>query len=64
MSKKNKITPRKDMSREELLERENELSCLEVAYFKKLKAFRENRMPFSKHKPHWSSNLKKKDSYY
>lgn len=39
------------MSREEQLERENELLRLEVAYLKKLKAFRENPDTFlEKHK--------------
>lgn len=45
MSKKSKITPaqsERTMSREEQLERENELLRLEVTYLKKLKAFREN----------------------
>ncbi len=66
MSKKPKITASKqepNMSREEQLERENELLRLEVAYLKKLKAFRENPDAFlEKHKQPSPSNLKKKDS--
>ncbi|KFL42236.1 transposase, partial [Lysinibacillus sp. BF-4] len=54
MSKKTKTTSikkEKEMSREEQLERENELLRLEVAYLKKLKAFRENPDTFlEKHK--------------
>lgn len=51
------------MSREEQLERENELLRLEVAYLKKLKAFRENPDAYlEKHKQRWHSNSKKKDS--
>jgi len=53
----------KTMSREEQLERENELLRLEVAYLKKLKAFRENPDAFlEKYKQSSPSNLKKKDS--
>ena len=66
MSKKlkNKVNNQeKTMSREEELERENELLRLEVAYLKKLKAFRENPDAFlEKHKQHWHSNSNKKDS--
>ncbi|KOO52373.1 helix-turn-helix domain-containing protein [Viridibacillus arvi] len=66
MSKKPKVTSIKSeetMSREEQLERENELLRLEVAYLKKLKAFRENPDAFlEKHKQQSSLNLKKKDS--
>ena len=66
MSKKTKITPakgEKTMSREEQLERENELLRLEIAYLKKLKAFQENPNAFlAKHKQQWHSNSKKKDS--
>nr|WP_106779154.1 helix-turn-helix domain-containing protein [Lysinibacillus timonensis] len=65
MSKKQKSTPNnqeKAMSREEQLERENELLRLEVAYLKKLKAFRENPDTFlEKHKQPSPSNLSKKD---
>ncbi|MGE7837625.1 helix-turn-helix domain-containing protein [Viridibacillus arvi] len=54
MSKKTKVTvtkAEKIMSREEQLERENERLRLEVAYLKKLKAFRENPNAFlEKHK--------------
>lgn len=50
-------------SREEQLERENELLRLEVAYLKKLKAFRENPNAYlEKPKPKWRSNSTKKDS--
>lgn len=50
------------MSREEQLEHENELLRLEVAYLKKLKAFRENPEAFlEKHKQLSPSPLKKKD---
>ena len=65
MSKKLKATTKteKSMSREEQLERENELLRLEVAYLKKLKAFRENPDAFlEKHKQSSPSNSKKKDS--
>lgn len=66
MSKKTKITPvkkEKTMSREEQLERENELLRLEVAYLKKLKAFRENPNAYlEKHKQRWHSNSKKMGS--
>jgi transposase len=56
-SKSNKI-----MSREEQLERENELLRLEVAYLKKLKAFRETPDAYlEKLKQHWPSNSKKTD---
>jgi transposase len=51
------------MSREEQLERENELLRLEIAYLKKLNAFQENPNAFlEKHKQRWHSNSKKKDS--
>lgn len=51
------------MSREEQLERENELLRLEVAYLKKLEAFQENPNAFlEKHKQRWRSSSKKKDS--
>lgn len=50
-------------SREELLEREIELLRLDVAYLKKLKAFREKPDVYlEKHKQRWHSNSKKKDS--
>ncbi|MCH4828168.1 helix-turn-helix domain-containing protein, partial [Planococcus halocryophilus] len=66
MSKKPKqkpIKPEKTLSREEQLERENELLRLEVAYLKKLKAFQENPDAFlEKHKQRWRSNSTKKDS--
>ena len=48
--------------REAELERENELLRLEIAYLKKLRAFRENPNVFhEKHKQKWHSNSKKKD---
>lgn len=63
MSKKSKATVKKTMSREEQLERENELLRLEVAYLKKLKAFRENPDAFlEKHKQQSPLNSKKKGS--
>jgi len=66
MSKKPKTNPIKtenSLSREEQLERENELLRLEVAYLKKLKAFQENPDAFlEKHKQRWRSNSTKKDS--
>lgn len=63
MSKKPKAKIEKTSSREEQLERENEQLRLEVAYLKKLKAFRENPDAFlEKHKQLSPSNLKKKDS--
>src|SRR5690625_137789 len=53
----------KELSRMELLEHENELLRLEVAYLKKLKAFQKNPDAFlEKHKQRWHSNSKKKDS--
>jgi transposase len=53
----------KPLSREEQLERENELLRLEVAYLKKLDAFQENPDAFlEKHKQRWRSNSKKKGS--
>lgn len=66
MSKKPKSKPVKQestRSREEQLERENELLRLEVAYLKKLKAFQEDPNAFlAKHKLQWHSNSNKKDS--
>ena len=70
MSKKpntntNKQTKKVDnqLTREAELERENELLRLEIAYLKKLRAFRENPNVFlEKHKQNWHSNSKKKDS--
>lgn len=57
------VKPKKPLSREEQLERENELLRLEVAYLKKLDAFQENPNAFlEKHKQRWRSNSKKKDS--
>ncbi|MGG2082070.1 hypothetical protein [Lysinibacillus pakistanensis] len=53
----------KTMSREEQLDRENELLRLEVAYLKKVKAFRENPDAFlKKHKQQSPLNSKKKGS--
>ena len=52
----------KRLTREAELERENELLRLEIAYLKKLRAFRENPNVFhEKHKQKWHSNSKKKD---
>ncbi|MDM5234193.1 hypothetical protein [Lysinibacillus pakistanensis] len=63
MSKKTKATvtkAEKTMSHEGQLERENELLRLEVAYLKKLKAFRENPDAFlQKHKQQSPLNSKK-----
>ena len=51
------------VSREEELERENELLRLEITYLKKLRAFQENPDAYlEKHKQRWHSKLKKKDS--
>lgn len=53
----------KKLTREKELERENELLRLEVAYLKKLRAFRENPSAFlEKHKQRSHSNSKKKGS--
>src|SRR5690625_4399871 len=66
MSKKHQPKQRAQdngLSREELLERENEILRLEVAYLKKLKAFQKDPDAFlEKHKQRWHSNSKKKDS--
>ncbi|MFD1737039.1 helix-turn-helix domain-containing protein [Bacillus salitolerans] len=66
MSKNHKVKSLKqeqELSREELLERENELLRLENSYLKKLNAFQENPNAFlEKHKQRWHSNSKKKDS--
>jgi transposase len=66
MSEKRKSKPVKQevaISREEQLERENELLRLEIAYLKKLKAFQENPDAYlEKHKQRWHTNSKKKDS--
>jgi transposase len=60
--KQNQSTQGKGRSREEQLERENELLRLEVAYLKKLKAFQENPNAYlEKHKQRWHSNSKRKD---
>jgi transposase len=60
---KQKKKEEKKITREEELEREIELLRLENAYLKKLRAFRENPNVFlEKHKQHWHSNSKKKDS--
>src|SRR5690606_28521775 len=61
--KPNAEKPEKALSREQQLERENELLRLEVAYLKKLKAFQENPDAFlEKHKQRWRSNFTKKGS--
>jgi transposase len=66
MSKNRKaksIKPKNELSREEQLERENELLRLENAYLKKLNAFQKDPNAFLvKHKQQWHSNSKKKDS--
>ena len=55
--------PDNESSYEEQLKRENELLRLENAYLKKLNAFQENPNAFLvKHKQHWHSSSKKKDS--
>ncbi|WP_217697293.1 helix-turn-helix domain-containing protein, partial [Oceanobacillus sojae] len=60
---KQKEKEAKKLTREEELERENELLRLENAYLKKLRAFREDPNAFhEKHKQRWHSNSKKKDS--
>lgn len=61
--KVNSVNQGKSLSREEQLERENELLRLENAYLKKLRAFQENPNAFlAKHKQPWHSNSKKTDS--
>lgn len=61
--KKKPSKPARKMSREEQLERENELFRLEVAYLKKLDAFQENPDAYlEKYKQRWHSNSKKKVS--
>jgi transposase len=66
MSKKPNKTKKKEetmLTREKELERENELLRLEVAYLKKLRAFRENQNAFhEKRKPNWRSTSNKKGS--
>jgi len=66
MSKKPSKSKKKEetkLTREKELERENELLRLEVAYLKKLRAFRENQNAFhEKRKPNWRSKSNKKDS--
>ncbi|MFD2629631.1 transposase, partial [Oceanobacillus kapialis] len=52
-----------NLTREEELERENELLKLENAYLKKLRAFRENPNAFhEKHRQKWHSHSKRKDT--
>ena len=66
MSKQPKKKKPKDngtMSKEQALERENELLRLENAYLKKLKAYEENPNAYlEKHKQLWHSSSKKKDT--
>uniref|UniRef100_UPI001FF5BBBD helix-turn-helix domain-containing protein n=1 Tax=Bacillus pinisoli TaxID=2901866 RepID=UPI001FF5BBBD len=66
MSKNHKVKSLKqdkELSREELLERENERLRLENSYLKKLNAFQENPNAFlEKHKQRWHLSSKKKDS--
>ena len=53
----------KKVTREAELEHENELLRLEIAYLKKLRAFRENpNVLLEKRKQNGHSNLKKKGS--
>src|SRR5699024_8085789 len=60
---KQKKKEEKKLTREKELERDKELLKLEVAYLKKLRAFRENPNAFhEKHKQKWHLNSKKKDS--
>ena len=62
-NKKDKKKEEKEMTREQKLERENELLRLEVEYLKKLRAFQmdpENYL--EKHKQHYHSNSKKPSS--
>ncbi|WP_411843791.1 helix-turn-helix domain-containing protein [Salinicoccus sp. HZC-1] len=60
--KKQKQEEAKQLTREEALERENELLRLENAYLKKLKAFRKKNASHEKHRQNWHSNSKGKDS--
>lgn len=61
--KEKALKQEKELSREELLEREIELLRLENTYLKKLNAFQENPNVFlEKHKQRWHSNSKEKDS--
>ncbi|WP_404458823.1 helix-turn-helix domain-containing protein [Oceanobacillus kapialis] len=66
MSKKPNKSKKKveaNLTREEELERENELLKLENAYLKKLRAFRENPNAFhEKHRQKWHSHSKRKDT--
>lgn len=65
MSRSRKPKPgnqEKKTTREEQMERRNELLRLGNAYLKKLKTFQEDPNAFfEKHKQQWHSNLKKKD---
>ena len=57
---KNKLGKENEMTREQMLERENELLRLEVEYLKKLRAFQMNPEEYlEKHKQHYHSNSKK-----
>lgn len=60
-NKQQKKAP-KQLSREEALERENELLRLENTYLKKLKAFREKNAAHEKCRQNWHSNSKQQDS--
>lgn len=52
----------KQLTREEALERENELLRLENTYLKKLKAFREKNAAHEKHRQSWHSNARQPNS--
>ena len=59
-NRKNKQTEEKEMTREQKLERENELLRLEVEYLKKLRAFQMDPEGYlEKHKQRYHSNSKK-----
>lgn len=66
MSKKEIKKPsqtKKKLSREQQLEKENELLRLEIEYLKKFNAFQKNPNAFlEKHKQQWHTNSNKKDS--
>lgn len=60
---KKSFQAKKNLSREQQLEKENELLRLEIAYLKKFKAFQKNPNAFlEKHKQQWHTNSNKKDS--
>lgn len=60
-NKKNKSGKEKEMTREQMLERENELLRLEIEYLKKLRAFQMNPEGYlEKHKQRYHSNSEKR----